>query len=433
MTRPPYRPLLAIALSLAVAGAASADIIPGSLKNGDKVAVLGDSITEQRNYSAVIEDYLLMCQPRQDLQAAQFGWSGETTWGFKTRIKTDVLWFKPDVATICYGMNDGGYQSLDPQRLKEYVDSTKDIVRQLKVAGVRTIVLVGPGPVDTDAFNRPGISPQEYNKTLAALNDAAGDLAREQNLAFADLHAVMSEAMERFKQKHPGVPLAGPDGVHPDNNGHLVMAYAILKALGCDGDLGVVTLDMKADKAEARDGHKVRSCKDGSVEVESGRYPFQFINPPEDARGQRAGLDAVPFNADLNRFTLVVKNAPSQRVRVTWGGTSKEYDAAALAEGINLAAEFGGGRQPVPRRLYARQRGRPRAAGVRDAADEAVAARPADARAADARGRRRVAEDTTHRPRPGDRQAPAPGGGRRGRAGPAHDQGRGGAVSAATR
>ncbi len=28
----------------------------------------------------------------------------------------------------------------------------------------------------------------------------------------------------------------GRDGVHPDRNGHLVMAYAFLKALGCDGN-----------------------------------------------------------------------------------------------------------------------------------------------------------------------------------------------------
>ena len=346
MTRTAYRPFLALALSLAAVAPASADVIPGSLKNGDKVAVLGDSITEQRNYSAVIEDYLLMCQPKQDLQAAQFGWSGETTWGFKGRIKTDVLWFKPDVATVCYGMNDGGYQPLDSQRMDAYTESTKDIVKQLKAGGVRTIVLVGPSPVDTDAFNRPGITADEYNKTLAALNDAAGRIAKDQGLAFADLHAVMTEAMERFKDEHPGVPLAGPDGVHPDNNGHLVMAYAILKALGCDGDLGSVTLDMKTDRAQAKDGHKVRSCKDGAVEVESSRYPFQFINPPTDARGQRAGLDAVPFNADLNRFTLVVKNAPGKRVFVTWGGQTKQYGTETLEKGINLAAEFGGDDNP---------------------------------------------------------------------------------------
>src|SRR5688572_18976350 len=48
------------------------------LKPGDHVAVIGDSITEQRLYSLYIEDYLLMCKPQPDLRATQFGWGGET-------------------------------------------------------------------------------------------------------------------------------------------------------------------------------------------------------------------------------------------------------------------------------------------------------------------------------------------------------------------
>lgn len=312
----------------------------GSLEPKDRVALLGDSITEQRNYSVAIENYLLMCRPQPDLQAAQFGWGGETTWGFKNRIQQDVLWFEPDVATICYGMNDGGYQSLDPQRLQEYTQSTRDIVRQLREADVRHIVLVGPGPVDTDTFRRDNITAEEYNRTLAAFNEAAGELAEELGLGFADLHTVMSEAMARFKEKHPGVPLAGGDGIHPDNNGHLVMAYAILKALGCDGDLGSVTVDLGAHNAVAEGGHEVLEFNDGTVMVESRRYPFCFANGPLDPRGQMAGLDAVPFNEELNRFTLIVKNSPAERIRVTWGGQTKEFTAEELAEGINLAAEF---------------------------------------------------------------------------------------------
>ena len=51
------------------------------LEAGDTVAICGDSITEQREYSVFIEDYLLMCQPAPDLKAHQFGWSGEKAEG----------------------------------------------------------------------------------------------------------------------------------------------------------------------------------------------------------------------------------------------------------------------------------------------------------------------------------------------------------------
>jgi hypothetical protein len=48
----------------------------------------------------------------------------------------------------------------------------------------------------------------------------------------------------------------------------------------------------------------------------------------------------VSFNQSLNRFTLVVHNAPAPRMRVTWGETAKTYSASALAQGVNLAADF---------------------------------------------------------------------------------------------
>src|SRR5204863_6265776 len=47
----------------------------------------------------------------------------------------------------------------------------------------------------------------------------------------------------------------------------------------------------------------------------------------------------LPFNQDLNRYTLVVKGATG-KAKVTWGKNSKEFAAADLEKGINLAAEF---------------------------------------------------------------------------------------------
>src|SRR5689334_24154071 len=82
-------------------------------KNGDLVAIVGDSITEQKLYSVFIEDYLLACKPAgKDVRTMQFGWGGETSWGFVARMDNDCLRFKPNVMTTCYGMNDGGYGPL---------------------------------------------------------------------------------------------------------------------------------------------------------------------------------------------------------------------------------------------------------------------------------------------------------------------------------
>jgi hypothetical protein len=118
------------------------------------------------------------------------------------------------------------------------------------------------------------------------------------------------------------------------------MAYAFLKALGCTGQIGTITFDRKAGKAQASAGHKVLKVSQGSVEVESSCYPFCFFGEPNRPNATRGIIEFLPFNEDLNRFCLVVKNASAGRVKVTWGDQAKVFAAADLEKGINLAAEF---------------------------------------------------------------------------------------------
>jgi lysophospholipase L1-like esterase len=283
-----------------------------------------------------------MCKPATDLRVTQFGWGGETAPGFANRMANDTLRFRPTVATTCFGMNDGGYSPMDPAKAQRYRDGQRSIVKQLKAAGVRLIVVGSPGCVDADTFS--GHNPERatmYNKTLADLRDIARSVANEQGVAFADVFDPMVTAMTKAKAKYGReYHLAGGDGVHPDRNGHLVMAYAFLKALGCDGNIGTITVDLQAEKATASEGHKVLSCANGRIAVESSRYPFCFFGDPAQPSSTRGVLEFLPFNEELNRLTLVVRGVKSEKLRVTWGGTSKEFSTAALDKGINLAATF---------------------------------------------------------------------------------------------
>src|SRR5687767_4656461 len=93
---------------------ASADEKKAPLKVGVRVAVVGDSITEQKLYSKYVADYLYACTPHLKAHVAQFGWGGERAAGFAFRMDNDLLPFKPDVVTLCYGMNDGEYREYKP-------------------------------------------------------------------------------------------------------------------------------------------------------------------------------------------------------------------------------------------------------------------------------------------------------------------------------
>jgi lysophospholipase L1-like esterase len=313
----------------------------GQLRPDDGVAICGDSITEQKLYSVYIQTYLLACQPQPGLRAMQFGWGGEVSWGFLDRMDNDVLRYKPTVATTCYGMNDGGYGPLADERARKYRDAMIGVVKRFKDNGVRFIVIGSPGAVDSDTFRKDPAQAEAYNKTLSQLRDIAQQIAADQGTAFADVHAPMMQVMAAAKEKHgPTYHVGGADGVHPAANGHLVMAYAFLKGMGCDGDIGTITMDMSGGKAEASPGHKVIESSTGTVEVLSERYPFCFYGDPASPESTSSVIEFLPFNRELNRLTLIVKNASAARMKVTWGKASKEFSSDELAKGINLAAEF---------------------------------------------------------------------------------------------
>jgi lysophospholipase L1-like esterase len=315
------------------------------LKPGDRVAIIGDSITEQKLYSKYVECYLLACSGVPDLAVFQYGWSGEQAGGFAARCENDLAGFKPTVATTCYGMNDGGYQPYKPEIGANYETNMRNVLKRLEAVGVRTTVVGSPGAVD-QAFFRPGqqLGDQPahvaYNDNLAHLRDIAKKLAEETKQPFANVHDAMYETMKKAQQELGATyPVCGGDGFHPGPNGQLIMAYAFLKGLGCDGNLGLITYDAKSDKATGSEGHKVTKVGD-KIEVESTRWPFCFEGDAKSANGTRSITAYLPFNDDLNRLTLKVTGLGTPKGVVTWGDQTKEFPAEKLAAGINLAAEF---------------------------------------------------------------------------------------------
>ena len=134
--------------------------------------------------------------------------------------------------------------------------------------------------------------------------------------------------------------------MYPAYGSYYVLAHAILKGLGLDGDIGTITWDMASGAATATPGHQVISSDKDKVELEATRYPFCFGNKPwdmEDPHDSRSLLTFFPFNQDLNRYLLIVKNAPAEILKVTWGRQSKEFSSDALQKGVNLANEFPAG------------------------------------------------------------------------------------------
>ena len=118
------------------------------LKKGDRLAICGDSITEQKLYSVLLETYLTACLPELDITCRQYGWGGEQASGFLTRMTNDVLRFQPTVATTCYGMNDFRYVPYDEAIAADYRKNQTAVIDAFQGIGCR-VVLGSSGIIDS--------------------------------------------------------------------------------------------------------------------------------------------------------------------------------------------------------------------------------------------------------------------------------------------
>ena len=229
------------------------------LKAGDRLAICGDSITEQKMYSRIMETYLTVCVPQLEITVRQFGWSGERAPGFQQRMANDVLRFNPTIATTCYGMNDHRYQPFTEEIGKVYRESSEAIITAFKEHGVRVIQgapgTIGKMPSWVRSANGTVL---DLNLGLMELRNIDVALANTYQTGFADVYQWM--LVQGFAAKQniaEDYMLPGKDGVHPGWAGQLVMAYSFLEAMGLDGEIGSVTLDLTTGKAETSEGSKL--------------------------------------------------------------------------------------------------------------------------------------------------------------------------------
>jgi lysophospholipase L1-like esterase len=326
------------------------------LQKGDRLAICGDSITEQKMYSRIVDDYLTACTPELKISVRQFGWGGERADGFLRRMTNDCLRFHPTIATTSYGMNDHGYQPYQESIGDAYRSNMQAVVKAFEAHGVR-VVVGSPGTITKVPWWEAGkYQIGDLNHSLGQLRNIDLEIAGQEKVGFADVFAPMLRSGAAGKEKYgEKYELNGDDGIHPNWAGHTVMAYAFLKALGLSGDIATFTADLSGNRMTVSDGHKLLSAKNGEYVIRSTRYPFCSGGPlglaanwyPTAGHDNvtnndnlRSGMTLVPFNQDLNRFVLTARNATAGEYRVTWGDESKVFSREQLTNGINLAAEF---------------------------------------------------------------------------------------------
>ncbi|HEY3416423.1 MAG TPA: GDSL-type esterase/lipase family protein [Armatimonadota bacterium] len=330
------------------------------LQPNDRLAICGDALVGSGGFSVQIEDYLLMCQPIEGLDIAQFGWGGQTAGDFLARLQTDLFPYKPTVVLTCFGMVDGGGNALEPATAERYRAAQTEMVRALKGQGVRAIVLGSPKCVDSFYYHKDPAQAAVYNKTLGALAAICKEVAAKEGVVYADVFGATLAAMTKAKEKLGEQYLFdGESGNRPSDACKLTMAYAFLKAFGFTEDVGIIIVDYQAGTASGSPGQQIVAVKDGKVTIESTPHPFAYPGYPAGRPQPEPVLTCIPFNDEVNRYVLVVKNLPTAKTKVYWNNEWHNYSAKELSRGVNLsgvmAGPFGGSTEQVNGAVYGQQ------------------------------------------------------------------------------
>ena len=101
------------------------------LRDGDKVAFLGDSITAARGYTKIVEHYTLMRFPERKVEFVNAGQGGDTASGSLKRLDRDVFSKHATVMIMTFGINDIGWGTkADDAHKQLYLDGVRSAIEQ---------------------------------------------------------------------------------------------------------------------------------------------------------------------------------------------------------------------------------------------------------------------------------------------------------------
>jgi len=199
------------------------------IKDGQKVAFLGDSITYYgtavpAGYCKLVESALK--QQNLNVEMIFSGISGHKSNQMLARLDADVLAAKPDWMLLSCGVNDV-WHGENGVPLPEYKQNITAIIDQAQAAGTKVIVLAAT-MIFEDAANDNNRKLDEYNAFLK-------QIAAEKQCIFVDLNTVMKQYIANaVANGRTAGTLLTIDGVHMNPLGNMMMATEILKNVGFD-------------------------------------------------------------------------------------------------------------------------------------------------------------------------------------------------------
>lgn len=204
----------------------------------DRILFLGNSITYSGQYISYIETYLTLKYPKRKLEFINVGLPSETVSGLsehnhaqgkfprpdlKERLDRILSEIKPDLVFANYGINDGIYLSFDEGRFQKFKDGILWMHDEVVTSGAEIIHLTPP------VFD--GQNAEAYDNVMDIYTHWLLSKRYTNNWKIIDIHSPMKRKLQEERIQNPKFTFA-PDGVHPNEEGHWVMAQQVLLSLG---------------------------------------------------------------------------------------------------------------------------------------------------------------------------------------------------------
>ncbi|MEO6754862.1 MAG: GDSL-type esterase/lipase family protein, partial [Chthoniobacteraceae bacterium] len=217
-------------------------LVAESAKAADLVTIVafGDSTTAVRDstkiYAAILQDEL------RNVRIINAGVSGNTTDMARKRFEKDVLTHQPQIAIIQFGINDAAIDvwkqppaSVPRVSLPDYRQNLTSMVQALKAQRAR-VVLMTSNPihwsdVTRKLYAKPPYLPEDvegFNVILRHYAQAVREIAKAEGVGLVDVFAAF-KAREAEPDRKPGS--LARDGMHPDDEGHRLIADLLIKHL----------------------------------------------------------------------------------------------------------------------------------------------------------------------------------------------------------
>lgn len=320
-----------LAILLTTVPAAPADEF--FFKPGDRVVMIGDSITEQHLYSNYVEMWTVTRFPSWDLTFRNVGIGGDRSTGGNSRFKRDVLAHKPTAMTVDFGMNDGGYRAFDEPGFKTYMGGLQGMADQAKAANIR-VAWVTPQPLDNAEQGPTALTG--YNLTLERYSAGVNTIAEKNSGLFVDQFHPYLTVLDKARGAGSAYErITAGDAVHPGPPGQALMAYGILKGLKFPAAVSSVEIDLASSGGAKTTNCQVQELKRDGDSIRFQRQDTALPFFPDEARPI---LKWAPLLEELNTYTLKVTGLKPGRYEIRLGGKpATEFSADQLAKGVNLA------------------------------------------------------------------------------------------------